>query len=286
VKKSIPVAVVLAALGFLFVYPLLVTLVSSFMAEAEISLNYTNQISLFELAQDVTVRYINMRLIPRAVSFSQYMSVLFLQPTFLLLLLNSVKITLPVVAGHALVSLLAAYGFTVWKWKGKDFLFSVYVLVMLMPLQAVIVPNYIVADMLGVKESYLAIILPGVFAPFGVFLLTQSMKSIHEAYFEAAKMDGAGHGYIFLHIVAPQMKSGVAALVMLTFIEYWNLVDQAVVFIKDYFKEPLSVYLSRIASGSTGLIFAASCVYLFFPLWFLIMGQKDLEMGIELSGVK
>jgi multiple sugar transport system permease protein len=73
---------------------------------------------------------------------------------------------------------------------------------------------------------------------------------------------------------------------MLTFIEYWNLVDQAVVFIKDYFKEPLSVYLSRIASGNVGLIFAASVVYMFFPLWFLIMGQKDLEIGIELSGVK
>ena len=285
-RKSVFAQIIMGLIGFLFVYPLIVTLVSSFMSEAEISLNYTNQVSVFDLARDITVNYVNMRLIPREVTLSQYKSVLFLQPTFLLLLLNSVKITLPVVAGQALVSLFAAYGFTVWKFKYKDVVFSIYVLVMLMPLQAVIVPNYIIADKLNITESYLAIILPGIFAPFGVFLLRQSMKSIHEAYFEAAKIDGAGHLYIFLHIVTPQMRSGLAALTMLTFIEYWNLVDQAVVFIKDYYNEPLSVYLSRIASGSTGLIFAASCVYLFFPLWFLIMGQKDLEIGIELSGVK
>jgi len=286
VKKSIFAQVIMIAFGLLFVYPLLVTLISSFMSEAEISINYTNQVSIFDLVRNININYVNMRLIPRVVTLNQYKSVLFLQPTFLLLLLNSVKITVPVVAGQAVVSLLAAYGFTVWKWKFKDIIFSVYVLVMLMPLQAVIVPNYIVADMLNIKDSYLAIILPGIFAPFGVFLLRQSMKSIHEAYFEAAKIDGAGHFYIFLHVVMPQMKSGLAALTMLTFIEYWNLVDQAVVFIKDYFREPLSVYLSRIASGSTGIIFAASCVYLFFPLWFLIMGQEDLEIGIELSGVK
>ena len=285
-RKSVFAQIIMGLAGFLFVYPLIVTLVSSFMTEAEISLNYTNQVSVFDLLRDITVNYVNMRLIPREVTLNQYKSVLFLQPTFLLLLLNSVKITLPVVAGQAAVSLLAAYGFTLWKFKYKDVVFSIYVLVMLMPLQAVIVPNYIIADKLNITDSYLAIILPGIFAPFGVFLLRQSMKSIHEAYFEAAKIDGAGHLYIFLHIVTPQMKSGLAALTMLTFIEYWNLVDQAVVFIKDYYNEPLSVYLSRIASGSTGLIFAASCVYLFFPLWFLIMGQKDLEIGIELSGVK
>ena len=285
-RKSVFAQIIMGLAGFLFVYPLIVTLVSSFMTEAEISLNYTNQVSVFDLLRDITVNYVNMRLIPREVTLNQYKSVLFLQPTFLLLLLNSVKITLPVVAGQAVVSLLAAYGFTLWKFKYKDVVFSIYVLVMLMPLQAVIVPNYIIADKLNITDSYLAIILPGIFAPFGVFLLRQSMKSIHEAYFEAAKIDGAGHFYIFLHIVMPQMKSGLAALTMLTFIEYWNLVDQAVVFIKDYYNEPLSVYLSRIASGSTGLIFAASCVYLFFPLWFLIMGQKDLEIGIELSGVK
>ena len=70
------------------------------------------------------------------------------------------------------------------------------------------------------------------------------------------------------------------------FFEYRFLVEQAVIFIGDYTREPLSVYLSRIAEGRMGLVFAASCVYMFLPFWLLMLGQKDLEKGIELSGVK
>jgi multiple sugar transport system permease protein len=73
---------------------------------------------------------------------------------------------------------------------------------------------------------------------------------------------------------------------MLTFVEYWNVVEQAVIFIDDFRREPLSIYLSRLTDGRIGLIFAASSVYLFLPLWFLFAGQGDLERGIELSGVK
>jgi multiple sugar transport system permease protein len=99
-------------------------------------------------------------------------------------------------------------------------------------------------------------------------------------------MDGAGNRHILLFIVLPQMQSSAAALCILTFIEYWNLVEQAVIFITDYTREPLSVYLSRLSEGHTALVFAASCVYMLLPLWFLFSGQEHLERGIELSGVK
>ncbi|MBE6905889.1 MAG: carbohydrate ABC transporter permease, partial [Ruminococcaceae bacterium] len=84
--------------------------------------------------------------------------------------------------------------------------------------------------------------------------MRQSMKGIPAAYLEAARIDGAGNWYIFWYIMVPQLKSSVAALLMLTFIEYWNLVEQAVIFIGDYTREPLSVYLSRIAEGRMGLV--------------------------------
>lgn len=276
----------LIILSMLFFFPLVVTLSNSFMTEAEISLNYTTNLSIFYVLDEVSKNFIDMNLIPRAVSLAQYKEAFFYQPTFLILLTNSLKITLPVVIGNSLISLMAAYGFTVWEWKHKEILFFIYIVVMLMPLQAVIVPNYIVADQLGIKDSYLSIILPGVFAPFGTFLLRQSMKAMPREYFEAAKVDGAGLIYILIHIVGPLMKSGVAALAMLVFIEYWNLVEQAIIFIKDNFREPLSVFLSRIAGGDVGLIFATSCIYMVLPLAFLIIGQEDLEKGIELSGIK
>jgi len=277
---------ILFCIGLLFLLPLIVTLTNSFMAEAEIALNYTSELTTFDLVDGIVEKFQQIKLIPEQVGFWQYTQVLINQPSFLILLTNSLKITFPVVLGSLIVSLFTAYGFTIWEWKYKEIVFMVYIVVMLMPLQAVLVPNYIIADILHIKDSYLAIILPGIFSPFGVFLMRQSMKVIPPAYFEAARMDGANNWYIFWHIIMPQMKSSMAALIMLTFIEYWNLVEQAVIFIDDYAREPLSVYLSRIAEGRMGLVFAASCVYMFLPFWFLMLGQKDLEKGIELSGVK
>lgn len=282
-KKSYAILIVLSVI---FILPLLITITNSFISEAEIGLNYTTKLSTFDLVGGITQKFVKFVLIPASATFSQYRAVLFEQPTFIVLLMNSIKITLPVVLGNTAVSLLCAYAFTIWKWKHKEKIFFVYIIVMLMPLQAVLVPNYIIADWMNIKTSYLAIILPGIFSPFGVFLLRQSMKGIPKEYFEAAKIDGASDWYIFIYIVLPQMKSGIAALSMLVFIEYWNLVEQVIVFIKDYFREPLSVFLSRIADGQIGLIFAASCVFMFLPLWFLAMGQRNLEKGIELSGVK
>lgn len=282
-KKSYAILIVLSVI---FILPLLITITNSFISEAEIGLNYTTKLSTFDVVGGITQKFVKFVLIPASVTLSQYIAVLFEQPTFIVLLMNSIKITLPVVLGNTAVSLLCAYAFTIWKWKHKEKIFFVYIIVMLMPLQAVLVPNYIIADWMNIKTSYLAIILPGIFSPFGVFLLRQSMKAIPKEYFEAAKIDGANDWYIFIHIVLPQMKSGIAALSMLVFIEYWNLVERVIVFIKDYFREPLSVFLSRIADGQIGLIFAASCMFMFLPLWFLAMGQRNLEKGIELSGVK
>ena len=276
----------LLATGLVFLLPLLVTFTNSLMTELEIVLHFGTNLTLFDLMDGVVEKYRQIKLLPGEISFRQYFEVLLNQPSFLILLTNSLKITLPVIAGNLIFSMLTAYGFTIWQWRYKEPLFMVFIVVMLMPLQAVLVPNYIIADLLRIKASYLAIILPGIFSPFGVFLMRQSMKTIPTAYFEAARIDGASNMQIFFHVVVPQLKSSIAALLMLMFIEYWNLVEQAVVFIDDYAREPLSVYLSRIAEGRIGLVFAASCVYMFMPLWFLLLGQKDLEKGIELSGVK
>jgi multiple sugar transport system permease protein len=277
---------VLLLMGFVFMLPLFVTWTNSFMEESEILLNYSSALSVFDLLDGITERFKRFVLIPARLSVSQYAEVLVKQPSFMALLFNSLKITVPVTVLSLFISILSAYGFTVSNWKYKEIVFMLYIIVMLMPLQAVIVPNYIIADILGIKKTYLAIILPGAFSPFGVFLARQGMKAVPKENFEAARIDGAGEAGVLFFIIAPQMRSTLAALSMLTFIEYWNIVEQAVIFIDDYAKEPLSIYLSRIAEGRLGLIFAASCVYMLPPMWLLLSGQEDLEKGIELSGIK
>ncbi|MCL2386618.1 MAG: carbohydrate ABC transporter permease [Defluviitaleaceae bacterium] len=278
--------VLLAVTGIVFLFPLVVTFTNSFMSEQEITLFYRTDLSYFDVLEGIEQRFISFRLIPRDFSFAQYRMVLIDRPMFLMLLVNSVRITAPVTIGSLIISLLTAYGFTCWKWKHKEILFFIYIVVMLMPLQAVLVPNFIVADWLGITDNQWAVILPGIFAPFGTFLLRQSMKGIPAECYEAARIDGAGELRVFLYVVMPQMKSGIAALTMLVFIEYWNVVEQAVVFLRDFDLQPLSVFLSRIADGRAGLIFAASTVYMLFPFVWLFLGQEHLEKGIELSGIK
>jgi multiple sugar transport system permease protein len=285
-NTSFPASVVLCTAGLLFLLPLIFTFTNSFMEESEILMNYSSRLTVFDLVEGLAEKFIRITLIPRKVTIGQYAEVLVNRPSFLVLLFNSLAITLPVTLGSLVFSFTTAYGFTFCRWKYREVLFAAYIATLLLPLQAVLVPNYIIADLLGIKDSILAIILPGIFSPFGVFLMRQNLKSLPPSYVEAAEMDGAGHRHVLWFIVLPQMRSSAAALAMLTFIEYWNLVEQAVIFITDYTREPLSVYLSRLSGAHTALVFAASCVYMLPPLWFLFSGRELMERGIELSGIK
>lgn len=278
---------VLVLLSGIFLFPIVITAVNSFMSPFEIVSRYTSIITAAN-GFDTTgpLHFVEMSLIPGFVSFKQYFQLLFGSPLYLGLFWNSVKITLPIVVGQLLISVPGAYAFELSKFKYKEAVFFVYIVVMLMPLQVVLVPNYIMAGFLGLKESYLAIILPGVFNPFGVFLMRQYLKGLPKEYIEAAKIDGAGHLQILSYIIAPMVKTAAAALIILTFVEYWNLVDQAIVFIKEARQEPLSAYLSRFAEGGLDMVFAASCFYMLPTVLIFLYGQENIVEGIQLSGMK
>lgn len=267
------------AITVIYMAPLIITFTNSFMSSTEVERNYN--VSGMEEGS-----YVDMNLIPEKVTLSQYAELLFDSPVYLNMFWNSVKITVPIVVGQIIVSTLAAYAFTVLKFKGKELLFFLYIIVMLLPLQVTLMPNYIVADWLGITDSYLAIILSGIFNPFGVFLLRQFMKSLPDAYLEAAKIDGAGHGTIFISIILPMIKPGIVATAMLTLLDYWNLVDQAIIFIQDSEKQPLSTFLAQINNGDIGLAFAGSCFYAVPMLLVLLYGQEHLKQGIVITGIK
>lgn len=280
-KKRILMGVI-GLLALLYIFPLIVTFANSFMSPGEVSRNYSSLGDILHPGE----KFVDMHLIPEMVTLSQYKGLLVESPVYLNMFWNSMKIVVPVVLGQLAVSSMAAYAFTVLRFKGKEAVFFLYILVMLLPLQVTLMPNYLMADWLGIQDSYLAIILPGIFNPFGTFLLRQSMKMIPEAYMESARMDGAGHFRIFFSIVLPMVKSGLAATMMLTLMDYWNLIDQAVIFIKDGEKQPLSLFLANINAQQIGVSFAGASFFAFPILLVLLWGQDYLRDGIQLSGVK
>lgn len=272
---------VLIALAMLF--PVVLTVSNSFMSEEEISRHYEALDGGDSAAAGENVM---IRLIPETVTLSQFGEVLLKRPKFLLHFWNSVKLTLPIIAGQAVIGTLAGFAFTKLAFPGRDRLFFVYLLTMLMPFQVTLVPNYLVADKLGFLNSYGAIILPGLFASFGVFLMRQFMASIPDAYLEAIRIDGAGHFRAFIHIALPLAKPGIAALVLLSFVDNWNMVEQPILFLSEPIRQPLSVYLATIAEGARGVAFAASVLYMTPMVLIFLYGEEHLVEGIQMSGIK
>ena len=171
-----------------------------------------------------------------------------------------------------------------WRGRVRDSIFFFYVILMLMPYQVTLVPNYLVSDWLGILNTRWAIILPGAFAPFSVFLLTKFMRRIPASLIEAAKLDGAGEWRIFWNICLPQCRSALYSIAILVFIDYWNMVEQPLILLPNVDMQPLSVYLSTINAGEIGIAFAAAVVYMIPGLLLFLHGEAYLVEGIAYSG--
>jgi len=155
---------------------------------------------------------------------------------------------------------------------------------MLMPYQVTLVPNYLVSEKLGLLNTKWAIILPGTFAPFSVFLLTKFMRRIPKSLIEAAKLDGAGEWQIFCRICLPQCRSALYSIAILVFIDYWNMVELPLILLQDASQQPLSVYLATINQGEIGVGFAVAVVYMIPGLLMFLYGEEYLVEGIAHSG--
>ncbi len=284
-----------AVMALAFLTPILITITNSFMTQDEITTNYG---VVFGDGQDAgtdpngnpraVTTYIsetvNLKFIPDMVSFQQYWTVLFNSPEYLLKFWNSVFLTVPIVVFQVALASLAAFGFSRYRGKVREAIFFGYIILMLMPYQVTLVPNYLVARWLHLLDTRWAIILPGIFAPFSVFLLTKNMRRIPKSYIEAAELDGAGEWSIFTKVCLPMCKGALISVAMLVFIDYWNMVEQPLIMFSDQEKYPLSVFLSEINSGEVGVAFAVAVIYMVPTLLMFLWGEEYLEEGITYSG--
>ena len=276
--------VLAAVFAFMFLMPTVLTITNSFMTQSEITANYGQVFQNATDGKSFIKDTINLKFIPDKVSFSQYFTVLLKSPDFLYKFWNSVILVAPIVLAQLMVASVAAYGFTRWRGKVRDTIFLAYVILMLMPYQVTLVPNYLVSDFLGLLNTRWAIILPGAFAPFSVFLLTKSMRRIPVSLIESAKLDGAGEWHIFWNICLPQCRSALYSIAILVFIDYWNMVEQPLILLPDASQQPLSVYLSQINAGEIGIAFAAAVVYMVPGLLMFLHGEAYLVEGITYAG--
>jgi len=274
-----------ASFAILFLMPIVLTISNSFMSATEISANYGSVFATTDTGGKVYIsEKVNLKFIPDMVSFSQYITVLFKSPEYLLKFWNSVILVGPIVLFQLLVASLASYGFARYTGKLRQIVFFVYIILMLMPYQVTLVPNYLVSEWLNLLDSYWAIWLPGIFSPFAVYLLTKFMRRIPASVIEAAQIDGAGEWQIYRKICMPLCKGALCSAAILVFIDYWNMVEQPLILLSDEEKYPLSVFLSRINAGEIGLAFAVATIYMVPSLLVFLYGEEYLVDGITYQG--
>ena len=268
-----------------FILPTILTICNSFMTETEITANYGK---VFETGETGSTKFIsekvNLKFIPDKVSISQYVTVLLKSPKYLFKFWNSVLYVVPIVFVQLFIASLAAYGFARFRGKKREVLFFVYVIITLLPYQATLVPNYLVANWLNILNTRWAILLPGFFSPFSVYLLTKYMRRISPGIIEAAKVDGAGEWKIFTKICVPMCKSALFSVGILVFIDYWNMVEQPLILLSDSDKYPLSIFLSQINKGEIGLAFAVAVIYMIPSILVFLYGEEYLVDGIASQG--
>lgn len=210
---------------------------------------------------------------------SAYVDFYIWEPSYLYAMTNSLLIASAASVGTVLVSVLAAYVFAKVKFRGRSVIFYLYIIVMMMPFQVTLLPQYIVSKNVNIYDTPLALILPGIFAPFAVFLLTQVMKSIPDEMMEAARLDTSSTFVIITRIVVPAVKPGIVCAWVLTFTEQWNAVAEPLILMETETKFPLAVVLNQL-NGEDVLCFAAVVMFTVIPLLMFALFEEEIMEGL------
>lgn len=261
---------ILALVTFTMLFPLLWMISASFKYEADV---FKFPIEWF----------------PSNPNLGNYAEVWFGKYDFPLYYWNTIKLSVIVTAVQLLISAMGAFAFAKINFKFRDALFALFLATMMIPDQVTIVPKFMLMKEMHLLNTHTGIVLMMVFSVYGVFLLRQHMISIPNALMEAAKIDGAGYGRIFLQIMLPMSTPALITLGILRFIWTWNDYQTALIFLSDQKLYTLQLGMSQFASESgafySQMMAAAVCAIV--PLLILfIVGQKSIMEGIASGSVK
>lgn len=221
-------------------------------------------------------------LLPQSPTLKSLVQVLLDSPEFFTMFWNSVTITAGILLGQFAIAVPAAWGLAKLHLPRK--LGDLYMVLMLLPFQVLMYPEYLVLKSLGLLNTLWAVILPGVFSAYPVFLLTRFFGAIPEEILEAARLDGAGEWQIFRYIALPLGLPGLLSVGILSFLDAWNLIEQPMTFLKNRALWPLSLFLPETTLTDAGLGFAAALLMLIPALLLFGLCQDALEQGIALPG--
>lgn len=268
---------VLTVLLIFMIMPLVMLCTNSLMGKQE----------LIEVCGAVLSDYetkTSFSLFPQYPTLRAYVKLLLDSPEYFKAFWNSAILTAGVLAGQLLMTVPAAWAFARFDFMGKSAIKFLYMLLLILPFQVMMVSGYLVLDSLKLLDTYLAVILPGVFSALPLFILSKSFAAIPRETIEAAKIDGTGDFCIFMKIGVPLGMPGIFSVLILGFLEYWNAIEQPLTYLKAETLKPLSLYLPMMVKEEMQTAFAASIITLLPAVLLFFCGRESLEKGIAASG--
>lgn len=215
----------------------------------------------------------------RHLTLRQYWELFTTNYTYLGYFWNSVVYAALITAVCIAVSLPLGFIFAKVDFKGRDTVFFVYILVMMLPFQATLLPNYIQLREFNMLNTPMALTVPMMFSPFAVFLFRQFMKNIPDELIDCTMLETASVLQLFRYAVIPHIKPAIASLGILLFCESWNMVEQALIFsMSNEDIMPLSVMLGKIPDEVS---YAGGVIYIFPILMLFLMFRDALETSME-----
>jgi len=202
---------------------------------------------------------------------------------------NTLIVSFSVVFGVIITGSLAAYAFARMRFKGREFLFYLFISMMMIPQPVYLIPSYIVLNHLGWLDTYQALIIPWIANIFTIFLLRQQFKTIPQELFDAAAIDGCSRWGILWKIVLPLSKSVISTAAIFGFIGSWNSFMWPLVMVDNPNLRVLQVglsYFSQDASTQTTLLMAASTFSILPLIILFLITQKQIISSFASSGLK
>jgi multiple sugar transport system permease protein len=258
---------VLLLMALVIFMPLVVMLSSAFKTDSEI--------------YDFPVKIIPKN--PTMDNFNQLMA------RFPLYTWNSIKLTVIIVAVQLVTATTGAYAFSKLQWKGRDLLFLLYVISIMIPGQSIIIPQFFIIRNIGLYNTHGALILTGAFTAFGTFLIKQYFMTIPDSYVEAAHIDGANDFVIFLRIMVPLAKPVFATQIIFAFRYFWNDFFTPLIYITSQHLKTLPLGMSDFATEFytyKGPQMAASFISIIPVMIIFLSAQKYFVEGVAATGVK
>jgi multiple sugar transport system permease protein len=227
--------------------------------------------------------------VPLHPEWTNYIDV-FQRVPFAAYVINSFIVTGSIVIGQLITASLAGYAFARLQFPLRGVLFWLVMATVMVPLQATIIPVFVLISSLGLADTLASLILPALPTAFGTFLLRQYFMSMPNDYEEAALIDGANQWQIFYRVYLPMATPGLAILTVLAFNTHWNEFFRPLIFLStnENFTLPLGIVtlFGYLGTGSVSVVLAGVVLSLIPVLVVYTIGQRYLIEGIAMGGLK